>query len=177
MEGCDSALGCQVGTAPNVDDGVGWTVDICDELSDTVVNTPSDLLCDDGLFCDGNETCDVALGCQVGTNPCVGVCDETGDVCVVPLVTGSPDVAVVLCSTVFEDEDALLDYLDGTCSTSPLGSVPGAADLNAYHPLDDGAQLLSFDVTVTLPGPLTVYPADVVRYEAWAGMQYWILGR
>jgi uncharacterized repeat protein (TIGR01451 family) len=45
--------------------------------------------CDDGLFCNGAETC-VANGCVAGTNPCLGgdvcgnVCNEAVDNCLVP---------------------------------------------------------------------------------------------
>jgi hypothetical protein len=38
--------------------------------------------CDDGLFCNGPETC-VAQLCQPGTDPCPGQdCDEVGDTCI-----------------------------------------------------------------------------------------------
>ena len=37
--------------------------------------------CDDGLFCNGAETCN-ANSCVAGADPCSGVCDEAGDVCV-----------------------------------------------------------------------------------------------
>jgi hypothetical protein len=60
-ETCDPALDCQPGTPPNADDGVACTVDSCDEATDTILNTPDDAQCDNGLFCDGSETCDPAL--------------------------------------------------------------------------------------------------------------------
>ena len=48
------------------------------------MNTPNDANCDDGLWCNGVETCDPATGCVAGTpldcddaNACT-----TGDVCV-----------------------------------------------------------------------------------------------
>ena len=38
--------------------------------------------CDNGVFCDGSETCDAVLDCQAGSSPCEGQsCDETGDFC------------------------------------------------------------------------------------------------
>ncbi|MCP4246178.1 MAG: M6 family metalloprotease domain-containing protein [bacterium] len=41
--------------------------------------------CDDGLFCNGAETCDSVLDCQAGSDPCPGqTCDEVNDVCVAP---------------------------------------------------------------------------------------------
>ncbi|MCH8168177.1 MAG: glycine--tRNA ligase subunit beta, partial [Proteobacteria bacterium] len=86
-ETCDPALDCQAGTNP-CDDGVGCTVDVCDEILNSCTNTADNTLCDDGLFCNGAETCDPALDCQAGTDPCddgvactVDTCDETGDTC------------------------------------------------------------------------------------------------
>jgi cysteine-rich repeat protein len=86
-ETCDVLLGCQAGVPPSVDDGVTCTDDSCDEGTDSIVHVPNDSLCDNGDFCDGDETCDVLLDCQVGTPPVVddGVlctddsCDEGTD--------------------------------------------------------------------------------------------------
>ena len=73
---------CQAGSAPAIDDGVACTDDSCDEVNDVVVNAPNDANCDNGLFCDGVETCDPVLDCQVGTDPCGGgACDEGTDTC------------------------------------------------------------------------------------------------
>ena len=81
-ETCHATLGCQAGAAPNCDDGVTCTVDSCNEGSDSCDNLATDSLCDNGLFCDGAETCNSALGCQVGSDPCGGgTCDEVGDQC------------------------------------------------------------------------------------------------
>ncbi|MBN2203175.1 MAG: hypothetical protein JW700_03245 [Candidatus Aenigmarchaeota archaeon] len=65
-ETCSNAA-CVSGTAPNVDDGVDCTIDSCDEANDVIINTPDDSYCDNGLWCDGQETCDISLGCQAGT--------------------------------------------------------------------------------------------------------------
>jgi len=86
-ETCDSASGCLDGTPPATDDGVDCTVDACDESGDVVVHTPDDAFCDDGLYCNGNETCDAIDDCQPGVPPptddgvacTVDTCDETGD--------------------------------------------------------------------------------------------------
>ncbi len=82
-ETCSATLGCQSGTAPNCDDGVACTVDSCNEGTDSCDNTPDDGACDNGLFCDGAETCSATLGCQDGPDPCTGgqTCNETTDVC------------------------------------------------------------------------------------------------
>ena len=74
---------CHDGAPIDCRDGVDCTDDWCDELNDACVHTPDDGLCDNGLFCDGAETCDPVADCQLGTDPCPGQdCDEVNDVCV-----------------------------------------------------------------------------------------------
>jgi len=82
------------GTAPNIDDGFGCTVDSCDEVNDIVVNTPDDSLCDNGDFCDGSETCDALLGCQPGSDPCEAgeSCNEETDSCEMPSECGNGEI-------------------------------------------------------------------------------------
>ncbi|MEE9296936.1 MAG: RHS repeat-associated core domain-containing protein [Phycisphaerae bacterium] len=90
--GTPHAVACE--TAADCDDSVICTDDNC--IDHACINTPNDALCDDGLFCDGRETCDAVLDCQLGTppncddgNPCtVDSCDEVGDICI---NTESPD--------------------------------------------------------------------------------------
>ncbi len=84
-ETCDAGLGCQAGAAINCDDGVGCTDDACNESTDQCDNVPNNGLCDDGLFCNGAETCNTVLDCQAGSDPCApDPCDEINDVCVGP---------------------------------------------------------------------------------------------
>jgi hypothetical protein len=47
-------------------DGIGCTVDGCDELLGCI-HTPSNDLCDDNRVCSGIETCNPATGCEPGT--------------------------------------------------------------------------------------------------------------
>ena len=76
---------CVAGTAIDCDDGVGCTDDSCNEATDSCDNVPNDANCDNGLYCDGAETCDVVLDCQLGSDPCPGqLCDEDGDFCYDP---------------------------------------------------------------------------------------------
>ncbi|NIQ89590.1 MAG: hypothetical protein GWN93_11280, partial [Deltaproteobacteria bacterium] len=84
-----AVLDCQAGTPLDPDDGVACTVDSCDPVTG-VSNVPNDGLCDNGLFCDGAETCDAVLDCQAGTavdcsgeaDACNdGVCNEATDAC------------------------------------------------------------------------------------------------
>ena len=65
-ESCHPVDGCLAGTPPETDDNVGCTVDSCDEANDQAVHTPDNSLCDDQLACNGVETCDPILDCQVG---------------------------------------------------------------------------------------------------------------
>jgi len=83
-ETCDAWGHCQPGTAVDCSDGVGCTIDSCNEGTDSCDNLADDAACADGLFCNGVERCDVALDCQPGTDPCPGQgCDEANDQCVV----------------------------------------------------------------------------------------------
>jgi cysteine-rich repeat protein len=62
-----SAGYCSVSEPRDIDDGIACTIDSCDEISDSVVNQPMHSLCDDGLHCNGYETCDSQQGCMAGT--------------------------------------------------------------------------------------------------------------
>jgi cysteine-rich repeat protein len=89
-EVCDGAGTCLPGQPVDCDDGVGCTVDSCDEAADACDNAPDDALCADGQFCNGMETCDPVSDCQPGVpvdcSDGVGCtddsCDEASDSCV-----------------------------------------------------------------------------------------------
>jgi len=117
-ETCSATLDCQAGTAPNCSDGVGCTDDSCNETTDSCDHVANDANCDDGLFCNGAETCDPALDCQGGTDPCPGqACDEVGDVCVD--CQGDPDC-----------DDGLWCNGAETCvgGTCQAGTAPNCSD-------------------------------------------------
>ena len=86
-ETCDKVLGCVSGPSPSIGDGVSCTVDACDEETDTITHFANSGLCTDQLFCNGEETCDLTLGCVDGAPPetedgdscTVGSCDEELD--------------------------------------------------------------------------------------------------
>ncbi len=82
VETCDAFGHCQSGTAVDCDDGVGCTVDSCNEVTDLCDHDPNDAACDDTLYCNGAEWCHVLNDCQPGTDPCPGQgCDEVNDQC------------------------------------------------------------------------------------------------
>ena len=70
---CDPIEGCIAGQrpehAPEIDDGVDCTVSTCSEEAREILHVPSDAACDDGLFCNGAEICDVEAGCRPGISP------------------------------------------------------------------------------------------------------------
>ncbi|UCG17296.1 MAG: PKD domain-containing protein, partial [Phycisphaerales bacterium] len=91
-ETCNAIGECQPGAPIGCDDGVGCTVDSCNEDSDSCDHAPNDALCDNTLFCDGAETCDPILDCQAGSYPCPGqLCDEGTDTCTTVECTGNSD--------------------------------------------------------------------------------------
>ncbi len=112
VDTCDPAVGCVPGAAPCAD-----PTPVCDEDNDQCVEclvdadcaagetcpnntcvmlacqTPAD--CDDGLFCNGAETCDLDSNtCVPGAAPCADptpVCDEANDQCVACVVDADCD--------------------------------------------------------------------------------------
>jgi cysteine-rich repeat protein len=88
-ETCDAGLGCVDGAPPACSDGVACTRDSCDDVRGGCVSVPEDTACDDGLFCNGAETCDGVWGCRPGAAPpcsdgipcTVDRCDESSRSC------------------------------------------------------------------------------------------------
>ncbi len=88
-ETCDPAKGCQPGTPPDCNDGIECTIDFCNEETDRCEHRPDDSKCDDGIFCNGAETCDPVEGCLPGTPPdcndniecTIDFCNEETDEC------------------------------------------------------------------------------------------------
>lgn len=78
----------------------------------------------------------------------------------------SAETTVTLSGATFPDQNAVADNLAGTTAPMPLGPLPAAADLSAYHLFfDTNDQLFALDTTADLGGGLTVSPADVVRFD------------
>jgi hypothetical protein len=116
VETCDASSVCQAGTAPDCDDSLDCTYDGCDETNDVCGYIVDNSICDDGLFCNGVETCDATLGCQDGTTvicddnlDCTtsDVCDETKDSCAF-------DISGCTCETNADCDDSN-QCTDDTC--------------------------------------------------------------
>lgn len=77
----------------------------------------------------------------------------------------SPDVTIELASVVTADEDVAADNLLGLVMLESLGTLPGDAEVDAFHLESNGDRLFSMNVTTELPGPVVVGRSDVVRYD------------
>ena len=122
-EWCDLVGECQPGEPPDCTDAVMCTVDLCDETAECCTNTPDDSLCDDGIFCNGGETCDPLGGCQPGSEPCDAPecphCDEDADRCAQCVVAAHCDDGV---------------YCNGAESCDPTGTC----QMDTPRDCDDG---------------------------------------
>ncbi|MFH1510174.1 MAG: DNRLRE domain-containing protein, partial [Candidatus Woesearchaeota archaeon] len=59
--------GACVGVTPrDCSDGIACTMDSCSEIYMECVHEPDDSVCDNGLWCDGVEYCDISSDCQDG---------------------------------------------------------------------------------------------------------------
>ena len=109
-EWCHVTSDCQPGTSVDCDDGVGCTVDSCNEGTESCDNLPSDASClDDGLFCNGTEFCDSVNDCESTGDPCdpSETCDEENDECD---ATGDPcDTETEACNETTDICDPLGD--------------------------------------------------------------------
>ncbi|MEK6675009.1 MAG: proprotein convertase P-domain-containing protein [Planctomycetota bacterium] len=161
---------CQAGTAPNCDDGVACTTDACNESTDSCTHTANNAACNDGLFCNGAETCNVTLGCQAGSDPCPGqTCNESTDTC----SSGSgalwmtfADTATVPGVGTVENEDIVAyDLGTGTWSLIFDGSDVGASAfiIDAVQLLSDGRILLSFTAAGTVGG-VAMDDSDILQF-------------
>lgn len=130
IESCDSTTGhcVSIGSCPQVVDGCIIRGATCDEVNDTCIDAPDDSLCDDGVFCNGAESCNPETGLCVAVSACppfisgclVGGCDEELDTC-----TTVPDDS--LC------DDGI--FCNGTESCGPTGDCVA---VSACPPYVDG---------------------------------------
>jgi hypothetical protein len=63
------------------------------------------------------------------------------------------------------EANMVVDDRSAGASIVPLGSLPPNVNLTAYHLLSNGAQLLSFDSAIQLPGLSLVESRDIVRFD------------
>ncbi|HZF52777.1 MAG TPA: hypothetical protein VE093_29175 [Polyangiaceae bacterium] len=129
VETCDAGT-CAMGAPPSCDDGVACSVDVCDSITDACANAPNNAACDNGLFCDGIEACDLVLGgcapsagspCDDGVGCTADACDEAADSC-----SHAPDNAA--CDNQVKcDGTEVCNALFGCLSSNPLSCDDGVA--------------------------------------------------
>jgi cysteine-rich repeat protein len=130
FEVCHPVDGCRPGAPPDLNDGVGCTLDVCNEETDFVDHVPDEATCDDGLFCNGPEVCNVVQGCRPGEPPAVN--DGVGctvDSCseVSRSVLNTPDAA--RCDDgLFCNGDEVCDAANGGCVAGPPRAVDDGLD-------------------------------------------------
>jgi hypothetical protein len=145
-EVCDLEEDCQPGTPPDCDDAFECTTGVCNEDTDMCVQTPDNSVCVDGLFCNGNETCNPSTGCVAGIPvPCGDPlmctrdsCNEATDMCEHDFstcicgdseVTGDEDCDPPAQAGSFEDcNNGLDDDLDGSIDCRDTGCKPGSRE-------------------------------------------------
>ncbi len=125
--------------------------------------------CDDGLFCNGAESC-VGGACQAGSDPCPGQsCDEGGDICVdadpVLWMSFRSNTAVPGVGTVADEDIVSYDEATGTWALEFDGSDVGLGglEISGLAVLPAGDLLLSFTAAGTVGG-LSVDDSDIVQF-------------
>ncbi len=152
-------------TAADCDDSEVCTTDAC--AGGVCLNVPNALSCDDGLFCNGTDSCGFGTCSVHSGDPCVppDLCDEVTDACVECLVAGDCDDGVTCTddscnggtnTCEFVANDANCDnglYCDGdeTCDVA-LDCLPGTVvDCDdtltcTTDTCDDGVDSCDFDL-------------------------------
>ena len=105
---CLPPAGCQTGPGPNVDDGIGCTVDTCDPITDAAVNTPEPSKCTDGNDCT-EDVCLVETGCTHLPLPEGSPCGSAG--------TGTCASGECKCVPDCEAKDCGDDGCGGNCGS------------------------------------------------------------
>jgi hypothetical protein len=110
--------------------GVCDVAEDCDGASDAC---PADLFqpdgqsCSDGLFCNGDETCQTG-SCAAGTDPCTFVCSEGTDMC---LTTACPNGPQAGCRTSTKKLLLVKNKMDSTKDKLIWKFIKGAATSTA----------------------------------------------
>jgi len=135
---------------------------LCDEIADECVGCFTDADCNDGLYCNGEETC-VSGACQAGTDSCAPqLCDEKADECVDCLIDADCNDGVY-CNGEESCVDKICEVGSDPCTDDGLfcngmESCDEENDecLNSGNPCSSGETCdEEGDVCLPLPAPLS----------------------
>lgn len=92
IDTCNVSTGQCSYAARNCSDGNSCTTDSCNESTNHCVNTNNSNSCNDGLYCNGSDTCGGGSCSMHSGNPCgsPGCCDETNNNCALTIVSSDP---------------------------------------------------------------------------------------
>jgi hypothetical protein len=132
---------CVFGSPVVCDDGVSCTTGACNPGDGSCTFTPQDSLCDNGLFCDGAETCDLTLGCQAGVTE---TCDDS---------IACTDDACIEGFGCFNSANNTLCDNGLTCDGAETCSVPDGGCIDGVTPdCDDGIACTADSCDEAVPG-------------------------
>jgi hypothetical protein len=129
--------------------------DSCDGVGTCAGNAEVDgTPCPNGVFCDGDETCQTAV-CTDGADPCIDAahCDEGGDVCYECLSTN--ECADTDMDGVIDDGCMWYACVDNTCESTPrefgdVGGPFGDCPIDGFANVHDKNHVLTcFELTNT----------------------------
>jgi hypothetical protein len=103
---------------PQCDDGLDCTVDACDLERGRCRYVTDDAACSDGVYCNGAEVCDTALGCRPGG---VVTCSD-GDTCTID-------------TCIEESQSCRHDARDADGDGDPVWNCTGGSDCDDADPL------------------------------------------
>lgn len=163
---------CVAGTAPNCADAVACTSDSCNEGTDSCDHIPNNAACSNGLFCDGNETCNATLGCLSGTAPncndsiaCTAdSCNEGTDSC-----NNTPNNALCDDGLFCNGAEQCTGGVGCTAGSDPCGGA--GCDEGTDTCLGGTPEIwMSFTSSAVVPGVGTVQNEDIVAYNPSSGL-------
>lgn len=77
----------------------------------------------------------------------------------------SSDITIRLAAITVADESIAEIQSGGPVTLRDIGALPAAADVTAFHQLENGDRLLAIDTTAALSPSVTARPGDVVRFD------------
>jgi len=120
--------------------------------------------CDDGLFCNGQEICDLDATCVDGISPCSGdeLCDETTDRCGECIYASDCPEGYLCVSNICTDEQV--------CQlTFTIDSTPGSLTTTEMSRTMTAAEEMALYVITSITDPITTDCPNQTLEDTWCG--------